>query len=62
MKRPSTPETQFLSAQDAARVVDYEPQIRIKSDVQRMGLAQHLSRRRVCDDFALATPFLPLAA
>lgn len=71
MKRPSTPETQFLSAQDAACVVDYEPQTRIKSDLQCMqafiashplGLAQRLSLRRVRDDFAVATPFPSLAA
>ncbi|UUZ65261.1 hypothetical protein LP417_12015 [Polaromonas sp. P1-6] len=71
MKRPPTPETQFLSAQDAVCVVDHEPQTRIKSDVQRrqafiaghpLGLAQGLSRRRVRDDFAVATPFLSLAA
>lgn len=54
MKRPSTPETQFLSAQAAACVLDHEAQTRIKSDVQGL--------RRVRDDFALATSFLSLAA
>lgn len=69
MKRPSTPETQFLSAQAAACVVDHETQTRIKSDLQCMqafiasyplGLAQRL--RMIRDDFAVATPFLSLAA
>lgn len=69
MKRPSTPETTFLSAQEAICVVDHETQPRIKSDVPCMPtfIASHpldpahrLSRRRV--DFAVAIPFLSRAA